>query len=191
MDLPGAKIFYTDTGGSGVPVVLLHAATGSSQSWEYQIPLHLPPRVTASSASTGAAGACTVVDPAGPQPGTAADDLLGLLDHLGIDRVHLVGSGGGAFVVLDFALSFPQRLRSFVMANSIGGVQDPDFLEMGRRLRPPQFGALSPDFQELGPSYRASNPEGTKRWVEIEKASHAAGPAGLPVSRCATAPPSR
>ena len=43
---------------------------------------------------------------------------------------------------LDFALSFPQRLRSLVVANSIGGVQDEDYLALGRRLRPPQFDAL-------------------------------------------------
>src|ERR1700681_4990193 len=37
-DLPGARLWYHDTGGSGVPVVLLHAATGSSRVWEHQIP---------------------------------------------------------------------------------------------------------------------------------------------------------
>ena len=36
--VPGAKIFYRDSGGSGVPVVLLHAFTGCSQVWEHQIP---------------------------------------------------------------------------------------------------------------------------------------------------------
>ena len=35
--VPGARIFYRDTGGSGVPAILLHAATGSSRVWEYQI----------------------------------------------------------------------------------------------------------------------------------------------------------
>ena len=38
-DLPtGARIWYSDTGGSGAPVVFLHAATGSSKVWEHQIP---------------------------------------------------------------------------------------------------------------------------------------------------------
>src|ERR1700686_558709 len=36
--LPGARIFYRDAGGRGAPVVFLHAATGSSRVWEYQIP---------------------------------------------------------------------------------------------------------------------------------------------------------
>ena len=118
----------------------------------------------------------TVIDPAGVQPGTGADDLQALLSHLGIDRFHLVSTAAGGFVALDYALSFPQRLRSLVVANSIGGVQDEDFLEMGRRVRPPQFSALPPELRELGPSYRVANPQGTQRWVELERASRAEGP---------------
>src|SRR5262245_47734851 len=36
-DLPGVRLWYKDTGGSGIPVVFLHANTGSSRNWEYQI----------------------------------------------------------------------------------------------------------------------------------------------------------
>ena len=37
-DLPGVRLWYTDTGGRGVPVIFVHAATGSSRVWEYQLP---------------------------------------------------------------------------------------------------------------------------------------------------------
>ena len=37
-ELPGVRVWFKDTGGSGVPVVFLHAASGSSQVWEHQIP---------------------------------------------------------------------------------------------------------------------------------------------------------
>jgi pimeloyl-ACP methyl ester carboxylesterase len=55
---------------------------------------------------------------------------------------------------------------------------------MGRRLRPPSFGALPPDLRELGPSYRAANPEGTARWLELEHQSY-------PVAPLAAAQPGR
>jgi pimeloyl-ACP methyl ester carboxylesterase len=61
------------------------------------------------------------------------------------------------------------------VANSIGGVQDEDYLELGRRLRPPQFASLPPDVRELGPSYRAANPNGTARWLALEKVSRPQG----------------
>ena len=173
--VPGARLWYTDTGGTGVPVVFMHAATGSGRVWEYQIPAFAQAGYRVIAFDRRGWGR-TEIDPAGAQPGTAADDLLALLDRLGLARVHLVGTAAGGFASLDFALSFPQRLRSLVVANSIGGVQDADFLELGRRIRPPQFDALPPDVRELGPSYRAANPEGTRRWVELEHVSRPAGP---------------
>ena len=133
--------------------------------------------VIVSSRTTGEASARTVIDPAGVQPGTGSDDLLALLDHLRVDRFHVVGTAAGGIVALDFAVSFPQRLRSLVLANTIGGVQDPEYLDLGRRLRPaPQFNALPPEFRELGPSYRAANPGGTERWKELEHTNRSPGP---------------
>ena len=174
--LPGVRIFYADTGGNGVPVVFMHAATGSSRVWEHQIPAFIAAGYRGVAPDRRGWGR-SVIEPSGPQPGTAADDLLALMDHLGIDRFHLVGTAAGAFASLDFALSFPQRLRSLVVASSIGGVQDADFLELGRRIRPPEFNALPAEVREVGPSYRAANPEGTRRWVELE---HLSRPPGTP-----------
>ena len=175
-DLPGVRIWYRDTGGTGVPVVLLHATTGSSRVWEYQFPVFTENGFRVIAYDRRGFGR-SVIDPAGAQPGTGADDLQALMNHLGIDRFHLVGTAGGGFVALDYALSFPGRLRSLVVASSIGGVQDEEFLALGRRLRPsPQFDALPPEIREVGPSYRAANPEGTRRWVELEHVSRPPGP---------------
>ena len=175
-NLPGVRIWYRDTGGRGTPVVLLHAATGSSRVWEYQIPAFAAAGYRVIAYDRRGWGR-SVVDPAGAQPGTAADDLRALMSHLGIDRVHLVGTAAGGFVALDYALSFPQQVRSLVVASSIGGVQDDEYLALGRRLRPsPQFDALPPEFREIGPSYRAANAEGTQRWIEQERMSRPEGP---------------
>lgn len=177
--VPGARIFYRDTGGSGAPVILLHAATGSSRVWEYQIPAFTAAgyRVIAFDRRGWGRTEINSADPQRPlEMRSAADDLLGLLDQLHLDRVHVIGTAAGGFVALDFALSHPERLRSLVVANSIGGVQDADFIELGRRLRPPEFAKLPPEFRELGPSYRADNAAGTERWVELEKMSRPPGP---------------
>ena len=173
-DLPGVRLSYTDTGGKGVAVVFSHAATGSSRVWEYQVPAFTSAGYRVITYDRRGFGGSTV-DPGGPQPGTGADDLLGLVDHLGLDRFHLVGTAAGGIVAFDFAVSFPLRVRSLVVANSIGGVQDEEYLEMGRRLRPPQFNALPPDVRELGPSYRAANPDGTARWLALERQSRPEG----------------
>jgi pimeloyl-ACP methyl ester carboxylesterase len=174
--LPGVGLWYVDSGGSGVPVVFMHAATGSVRSWEYQVPAFTKAGYRFIAFDRRGWGR-TTIDAAGPQPGTAADDLEGLRKYLGIDRFHLVGTAAGGFVAFDYALSFKTRLRSLVVANSIGGVQDEEYLDLGRALRPsPQFEALPPDFRELGPTYRAANREGARRWVELQRMSRPEGP---------------
>lgn len=173
-DLPGVRICYLDSGGTGQPVVFLHAGTGSRRVWEHQIPVFAKAGYRFIAYDRRGYGQ-TVVDQS-VAPGSAADDLKALLDHLKLGRIHLVGTAGGAITAMDFALSFPERLRSLVIANSIVGVQDKEYVEMGKRLRPPQFDALPPEIRELGPSYRAANPAGAQRWIELEKMSRAEGP---------------
>lgn len=162
-EIPGTGLRYEESGGEGSgegpPVVFLHAGSGSSRMWEHQIPDF-----------TGAGYRFIAYDRRAE--GAAADDLETLAGHLGLDRFHLVGTAAGGIVALDYALSFPQRLRSLVVANSILGVQDEEYLELTRRLRPsPQFNAIPAEIRELGPSYRAANPAGTQRWKELARHS--------------------
>ena len=89
--------------------------------------------------------------------------------------MHLVSTAAGGLIALDYALAHPERVRSLVAANTIGGVQDESYLEVQRRARPPEIQNLPVELRELGPSYRATNPEGVKRWLEID---HAARPDG-------------
>lgn len=177
-ELPGVRLWYKDTGGSGSAVVFLHSNTGSSQNWDNQIPVFT--RAGYRFIAYDRRGWGRSIAETGAQPGTAADDLRNLIKHLGIDRFHLVATAGGGFVALDYALSFPEQLRSLVVANSIGGMQDDDYVALGRQLRPPQFDALPPELRELGPAYRAANPEGTRRWIELEKMSRQTGVAPQP-----------
>ena len=147
-----------DTGGKGTPVVFLHAATGHGGMWQHQLP-----------AFTAAGFRCIAFDRAAE--GFASDQLGELAAQLKLERFHLVGTAAGAIIAVDYTLSHAERVRSLVVANSIVGVQDADYLEMSARLRPsPQFEKLPADFRELGPSYRAANAEGTKRWNELTHA---------------------
>jgi len=177
--LPGRRLWYVDTGGTGTPVVLLHAASGSSALWERQL---------AALRSAGYRGIAydrvgwgRSEFEAGAEPGSASDDLHALVTLLRLDRFHLVGTAAGAIVAIDYTLSHPERLRSLTAANTIGGVQDADYLALSRRLRPsPQFDALPVDLRELGPSYRAANPDGTARWLALSQQSRSARPLPSP-----------
>ena len=80
VDVPGAKIFYKDSGGRGAPVVFLHAFTGSAQVWEHQIPAFTGAGYRFIAYDRRGFGR-TVADANGPAS-TGADDLLALIDHL-------------------------------------------------------------------------------------------------------------
>lgn len=150
---------YRDSGGTGTPVVFLHAASGKSQMWVHQIP-----------AFTAAGYRFIAIDWRQPNPGhrtgTGSTILIeAVMQKLGVDKFHIVGSAAGGGAAFQYALEYPAKVRSLVIANSIGFVTDPDYLKMGERTRPaPQFDALPVEFRELGPAYRAANPEGTARW---------------------------
>ena len=174
-DLPGVRIWYQDTGGMGVPIVLMHAGTGSSRVWEHQTPGFTAAGYRVIAYDRRGWGR-TVVDPSGPQPGTAADDLQQLMDFLGVDRFHIVATAAGGTIAWDYVLSYPQRVRSMVVANNTGRVDDKVYRDHVDSLRPPTFDELPVEFREVGPSYRATNPEGTRRWLELESISRPEGP---------------
>ena len=53
---------------------------------------------------------------------TAVEDLCRLLNHLDIEKAHLVGQSMGGWVVAGFALRYAERTRSLVLADTYGGL---------------------------------------------------------------------
>jgi pimeloyl-ACP methyl ester carboxylesterase len=167
--LPGTRLSYWDTGGTGETIVLLHPATGSARVWSYQQPVLAKAgyRVIAYS-RRGYGGS----DPV-PQenPGTAAGDLHALMESLGVKTFHIAGSAAGGGIAVDYALSHPERLSSLVVACAVGGVEDRDYAERIEALRPKGFDEMPAIFREVSPAYRAANPEGTVAWAALEGAA--------------------
>jgi 3-oxoadipate enol-lactonase len=55
-----------------------------------------------------------------------AEDLRGLLDHLGIARAVVGGMSQGGFVALRFALAHPERVAGLILLSTQAGTEDPD-----------------------------------------------------------------
>jgi pimeloyl-ACP methyl ester carboxylesterase len=180
-DLPGVKLWFIDTGGSGAPIVLLHANTGTSAVWDDQITRfsHAGYRVIAFDRRGWGK---SVADPAtGPQPGSIAEDLDALADHLKLGKFHLVGVAGGGFAALDYAGWRPERVRSLVVAATTGQLSDQEMLDFTARVEIAVLRKSPAVYREVGPSYRGSNPEGTKRWIEIEEHAQQPGAVSQPL----------
>lgn len=162
----GHQIWYFDTGGTGSPIVLLHAGTGSGMMWGYQQPVFAAAGHRVIGYSRRGCEKSVMGDP--DRPGTGSQDLLRLADHLKLDRFHLLGTAAGGMIATDFTVSHEDRLLSLVLANTIVGVTNDDYLAIYERIWPEEFFRLPSDFQELGPSYRHLDIEGRKLWNEIE-----------------------
>lgn len=165
--LDQVRLFAWDTGGAGEAVILLHPMTGSHAVWPYQQPVF----AAAGYRVIGYSRRNFFQSDAHPtsSPATDAEDLRALLDHLRIERAHLVASAAGAFVALDFVALHPRRVRSLVLASSLALARAGEKRKEPAGLLPNGWDELPAAFRELGPSYRAANPSGTRRWIALEE----------------------
>ncbi|MFG2146383.1 alpha/beta fold hydrolase [Streptomyces sp. NPDC048696] len=99
---------YTVTG-DGPPVVLLHAGVADHRMWDAVVPALAEQHTVIRYDLRGFGESAP---PTGPFSET--DDLCRLLDHLGHERVRLVGCSWGGRVAVDFTLTHPDRVRSLV-----------------------------------------------------------------------------
>ncbi len=102
--------------GTGIPVVFVHGSLGTLESWGPQIDAFATRfRVIAYSRRYHWPNAA---QPDGQEYSLSlhADDLIGLIEALGLERVHLVASSYGAYVALLVTLRRPDLVRSLVLA---------------------------------------------------------------------------
>lgn len=182
VELPGVRLWYLDTGGTGVPVVLLHANTGTSESWEPQLASFARAGFRVVAFDGRGCGRSEPLAETGDQPGSMAADLDALADVLGLGRFHLVGVARGGFTALDYAAWRPTRLSRVVVGASIGlpdEAEIADFLSAARitAIQGPAHAAEL----ELSAGYRGENPAGVRRWLAIEEHAHQPGHSGQPL----------
>jgi pimeloyl-ACP methyl ester carboxylesterase len=180
-ELPGVKLWFTDTGGTGTPIVLLHSNTGTSEVWQSQASAFARAGYRVIAFDRRGWGKSMAEPATGPQPGTIAGDLDALADRLKLERFHLLGVAGGGFAALDYAAWRPERLRSLVVGASTGQLSDQDMVDFRARIEIPDIRKQPAAFLEVGPSYRGADPEGTKRWIEINARARQPGAPDQPL----------
>jgi 3-oxoadipate enol-lactonase len=147
-----ASLFYGQHG-AGEDLVLLHGAGGNHLSWWQQIPVFARHyRVTVYDArgwgiSRGDMGNRFVL----------GQDLVALLDHLKIERAHVVAQSMGGRAVAGLARTAPARIRSLVLCGTTAGATNDrvrelqDVLKEARGEGGLREHALSDDFESANP----------------------------------------
>ena len=119
-------IHFTDGGGAGEAVLLVHAIGCDHRMWD-GLAEALSPRFRVIRMDVRGHGASAVT----PRPYSLdqlADDARDVLDGLKIDKAHWVGLSMGGMIGQAFALRHPKRLRKLVLANTTSsyGAQGPE-----------------------------------------------------------------
>jgi len=167
--LADTRLWFWDTGGTGEPIVLLHPASGSGLIWGYQQPVFAQAGYRVISYSRRGYFGSAPADRT--KPGIASEDLHQLVEFLGLGKFHIVASAAGGSIASDYAFSHPDRLLSLTVSSNQFGVVDGDIPAAGARIRPKIWDEIPVEIREVGPSYRARNPDGFRQWVELERKS--------------------
>ncbi len=115
-DVNGAKLYY-EVAGSGQPLVLAHAGIADRRMWDDQFDVFAQHYRVIRYDARGF-GASDLP----PGPFAFRDDLYGLLQHLGVEKAHLVGCSMGGSTCLDFSLEHPEMVGALVLIGSgLGG----------------------------------------------------------------------
>ncbi|MGA9865803.1 MAG: alpha/beta hydrolase [Acetobacteraceae bacterium] len=111
----GVRLHYEETG-SGTPVIFVHEYAGDARSWEPQL-RHFGQRYRAIAYDARGYAPSDIPPDAGSySQARAADDIAGVLNHLGIAAAHVVGLSMGGFAALHFGFRHAARARSLVVA---------------------------------------------------------------------------
>ena len=150
----GTEIYY-EVHGIGPPIVLAHGIGGNHAIWWQQVP-YLSEWYTVVTFDHRGFGRSREI-PEGPHRKDYVDDLLGLLDHLEIERAALIGQSMGGTSCLAMTGWHPERVAALVMSDTMGMMDHPDvqptpdWLKIGEGLSQADR-ALSRTFQERNPA---------------------------------------
>ena len=111
----GTRLYY-EQAGSGTPVIFIHEFAGDYRSWEPQMRFFARYFRCIAYNARGFPPSDVPEDGARYSQAHARDDVIAVLDHLKIERAHVVGLSMGGFAALHVGIAFPKRARSLVIA---------------------------------------------------------------------------
>ena len=111
----GVRLYYEEAG-SGRPIVFVHEFAGDHRSWEPQLRHFSRTHRCIAFSARGFPPSDVPEDPEMYSQDRARDDILAVLDGLGIEQAHVNGLSMGGFATLHFGFRYPDRALSLVVA---------------------------------------------------------------------------
>ena len=123
----GLQLYYSDEG-AGLPILCLSGLTRNTRDFDYVTP-HLAGHRLIKMDYRGRGQSDWAKDAMSYTIPVELGDALTLLDHLGIEKVAILGTSRGGLIALGMAMAAPDRILG-VAFNDIGPVIEPVGLEV-------------------------------------------------------------
>lgn len=152
----GIEVYY-EIYGEGAPLILLHGGLGYGDYWVNEVPELAKSYQVIVMDSRGHGRSTFDEQPISYE--LMAEDVLGLMDHLNIDKADIVGWSDGGIIGLEIAIKHPERLNKVV---AYGANFDPTGvrLDIGTNAYFNAYiEAASADYQQVSPA--------PQRWDEF------------------------
>ncbi|MEK6751895.1 MAG: alpha/beta fold hydrolase [Chloroflexota bacterium] len=113
-----------DRSGTGTPLVLIHGFPLDLSIWDAVVPLLendydlIVPDLRGFGESSTVDTPYTILD--------FANDIAGLLDHLGLEKAAFAGHSMGGYVALAFAKEYPERVSGLALVSSQAAADAPE-----------------------------------------------------------------
>ena len=162
-EVEGVRLFFTDDGTGEPPMIFVHGFSCDSHDWNWQIP-HFVGSHRVIAPDLRGHGRSGVPDK-DFDPLTFANDVAGLIDHLGCGPVVAVGHSLGGAIVSTLAVEYPDKVRAVISV-------DPGYL-VPEEARPVVDGIIGALFSGdpvttaqgfLGATYTPASPAHLRTW---------------------------
>ncbi len=124
--MPKAKVneinIYYKVHGQGEPLVLIQGLGGPRSGWIFQTRAFKKYYrvITFDNRGVGKSD-----KPSSPYTvRTMADDTIGLLDYLGVDKAHVLGVSLGGMIAQEIAINYPDRVNKLILGCTTAGLGD-------------------------------------------------------------------
>lgn len=128
-DVDGTRLHYLDVGRGEPALVLLHAFPLHSGMWAPQLSCLSSRRRIVAPDAKGFGASDAPESPAAYTMLGYADELAGLLDALGLDRVVLGGLSMGGYVAFAFLRQYRHRVSGLILADTRAAADTPEVFE--------------------------------------------------------------
>ncbi|HEY0746011.1 MAG TPA: alpha/beta fold hydrolase [Steroidobacteraceae bacterium] len=119
LKIAASPAIAVEVAGQGQLVVFLHGIGGNRKNWLYQLDA-VAAEFTAAAWDARGYGDSEDYE-GGLRFGDFSNDLVRVVDHFGVQRVHLVGISMGGRIALDFYSQWPDRVASLTLADTSAG----------------------------------------------------------------------